>query len=55
MTSEGEGIEKFLDHLNSDELLFRLNWEEWLGITPPNQDTKRLRYRANAHSGKYLP
>jgi len=33
MTAGGEAIEIFLDHLNSDELLLKLNWEEWLGIS----------------------
>ncbi len=39
MTSRGEAIEKFSDHLNSDELFLRLDWEEWLSLPPPNQAT----------------
>ncbi|MEE9143174.1 MAG: hypothetical protein V3U06_00200, partial [Candidatus Binatia bacterium] len=66
MASGGEAIEKFLDHLNSDELLLKLNWEEWLGITPPNRDTNfsvedaTVRFQRNGydwdmHGSVYTP
>ncbi len=66
MTAGGEAIENFLDHLNSDELLLKLNWEEWLGITPPNQDTNfsvedaTVRFQRNGydwdmHGSVYTP
>ncbi len=66
MASGGEAIEKFLDHLNSDELLLKLNWEEWLSITPPYQETSfstedaTVRFQRNGydwdmHGSVYTP
>lgn len=33
-------MERFLDLLNSRELLLRLGWEEWLAVPAPYQETK---------------
>lgn len=37
MPTGSAAIEKFLDGLNSKELLLKLSWEEWLAVAPPYQ------------------
>ena len=47
--------EKFLNGLKSSELLLRLNWEEWLAVTPPYAEGKfatedaTARYQRNGY------
>lgn len=66
MTTGVESIEKFLDHLNSRELLLKLSWEEWLATTPPyrdgniSMDEVAVRFRRNGydwdmHGSLYTP
>jgi pimeloyl-ACP methyl ester carboxylesterase len=40
MEAQAGIIEKFLDHLNSMELLLRLDWDQWRAITLPYPDGK---------------
>lgn len=66
MTPGAASVERFLDYLNSRELLLRLNWEDWLAITPPYRDTgfsinevtvryKRNGYDWDMHGSVYTP
>lgn len=59
-------MERFLDHLSSDDLLLRLEWEEWLNITPPYPEVtfsisdvtvrfKRNGYDWDMHGSLYTP
>ena len=66
MTAAVGSVKKFLDNLNSMELLLRLNWEEWLAVTPPYQDVtfsimevtvrfERNGYEWDMHGSLYTP
>lgn len=59
-------MERFLDHLDSPELLLRLSWEEWVAVTPPFRATSftvnevevrfhRNGYDWNMHGSLYTP
>jgi pimeloyl-ACP methyl ester carboxylesterase len=59
-------VERFLDHLNSRELLLRLSWEEWLAVTAPYREGKfaieevtvrfeRNGYEWDMHGSLYTP
>jgi pimeloyl-ACP methyl ester carboxylesterase len=53
--STTEVIERYLDGLNSSELLLKLTWDEWLAIQPPYSDGKfttadaTARYQRNGY------
>ena len=53
--STGGINEKYLDALNSGELLLKLTWDEWLAIIPPYPDVKfaaadaTVRYQRNGY------
>lgn len=66
MTAAVGSVKKFLDNLNSMELLLKYNWEEWLAVTPPYQDVtfsieevtvrfERNGYEWDMHGSLYIP
>ena len=66
MALEPKSLERFLAHLNSQELLLRLTWEEWLSVTHPYQEVNfstedvKVRFERNGyewdmHGSLYTP
>ncbi len=66
MTDNDKNMERFLDHLGSQELLLSMTWEEWLSVTPPYQEVNfsteevtvrfaRNGYEWDMHGSLYTP
>ncbi len=66
MNFENNITKKYLKFLESPELLLRLNWQQWLAVTPPFQETdfsideatarfSRNGYEWDMHGSVYIP
>lgn len=66
MANTARNIEKYLDGLDSKELLLRLTWQEWLAVQPPfaeinySVEEAMVRFRRNGydwdmHGSLYTP